>query len=126
MTSIDLAHKASQLCLDKRAYDVIIVDLRGITTIADCFVICTADSDVQVKAISEYIRDELKKIKIKAWHIEGYKNPRWVLLDFVDVVVHVFQPEIREFYGLERLWGDAPIIEIETDNETKGLHTKDS
>ena len=112
MTSLELANKASQLCLDKKGYDVKLLDLRELTTITDFFVMCTADSDIQVKAITDHIRDELGKIKIKPWHTEGYENLRWVLLDFVDVIVHIFQPEIRDFYGLERLWGDAKITEI--------------
>lgn len=124
MTSMELANTASQLCLDKRAYDVIVMDMRGLTSITDCFVLCSADSDVQVKAISEHIRDELLKEKIKPWHVEGYDSLRWVLLDFVDVVVHIFQPETREFFGLERLWGDAKIIEIEAANESKEIHSK--
>jgi len=102
------------------------MDLCGVTSITDYFVICSADSDIQVKAISEHIRDELGKEKIKPWHIEGYKSLRWVLLDFVDVVIHIFQPETREFFGLERLWGDAKIIEIEATNETKRIHTEDT
>ena len=113
MTSLELANKASQLCLDKKGYDVKLLDLKGLTTITDFFVICTADSDIQVKAITDHLRNELGKIKIKPWHIEGYENLRWVLVDFVDVIVHIFQPEIRDFYGLERLWGDAKITEIE-------------
>jgi len=124
VTSMQLANKASQLCLDKRAYDVIVMDLRGLTTITDCFVLCSADSDIQVKAITDHIRDELGKAKIKPWHVEGYESLRWVLLDFVDVVVHIFQPETREFFGLERLWGDAQITEVK--DEAKGIHTENS
>lgn len=126
MTSMELANTASQLCLDKRATNVIVMDLRGLTSITDCFVLCSADSDIQVKAISDHIRDELSKEKIKPWHVEGYESLRWVLLDFVDVVVHIFQQETREFFGLERLWGDAKILEIEATDETKGIHTKSS
>ena len=126
MTSIELANNAAQLCLDKRASDVIIMDLRGLTSITDCFVICSVDSDIQAKAVSGHIRDELIKEKIKPWHVEGYQSKKWVLLDFVDVVVHIFQPEAREFFGLERLWGDAKIIKIKDTDETKRIHSENT
>lgn len=113
MTPKQLAHKIADLSLDKRAYDVKILDLRGLSTVCDYFVICSADADVQVKAITDHITEKLKEEHdVKPWHTEGYKSLRWVLLDFVDVVVHVFLRDVRSFYGLEELWGDAPVEEI--------------
>jgi len=88
------------------------MDLRGLTTITDFFVICSGDSDTQVKAIADAIEEGLKKENICYWHKEGYENLRWVLLDYVDVVVHVFQRDVREYYSLETLWGDAKIKEV--------------
>lgn len=112
MNSGELAYKIAKLTLTKKAYDVQILDLRKLTTITDYFVICSGDSDTQVKAIVDAVVEGLEKENIKVWHIEGYSNLRWVLLDYVDVVVHVFQRESREFYSLENLWGDAEIREV--------------
>ncbi len=112
MTSYKLARKAADLALDKKAYDIKILDLRKVSVMCDYFVICSADADVQVKAIADHMRDKLKREGQRCWHREGYDGLRWVLLDYVDVVVHVFLKEIREFYDLEALWGDAPSEEI--------------
>lgn len=108
----DKAMKIAQLALDKRAENVVILDLRGLTSITDFFVICTGASDTQVKAISTNIENELKKEAIRPWHREGLTSLNWVLLDYIDVVAHVFLPEIRDFYSLERIWGDAEKIEV--------------
>ena len=112
MTSHELAQKAAMKVLDKRAYDIKILDLRKISTVCDYFVICSADADVQVKAIADHLIDELKTEGVKYWHREGYENLNWVLVDYVDVVVHIFLRDTRQFYGLEELWGDAPSEEI--------------
>jgi ribosome-associated protein len=104
----EIAHVAGETAIGKKAVDVKILDLRELTTITDYFVICSGDLDVHVKAISDAVVEALEKEKIKVWHIEGYSALKWVLLDYVDVVVHVFERQAREFYGLERLWGDAP------------------
>ncbi|MCK4754881.1 MAG: ribosome silencing factor [Calditrichia bacterium] len=112
MTSLEsktLAYKIADLALDKKAKQIIVMDLNGMTAIADFFVLMSGDSDTQIKAIADHIVRELKGQKIRVYHKEGYNSLRWVLLDYVDVVVHVFKPETREFYGLERLWGDAKI-----------------
>lgn len=112
MNSRELAEKIAHLTLDKKASEVLILNLVSLTSITDYFVICTGSSNTQVKAISEHVSDELKKKKIRPLHVEGTSNEEWVLMDYVDVVVHIFQPQKREFYGLERLWGDAEIMEI--------------
>jgi ribosome-associated protein len=104
-----LAYKIADLALDKKAKQIIVMDLNGMTGIADYFVLMSGDSDTQIKAIADHILKELKGLDIRVYHREGYDSLRWVLLDYVDVVVHVFKPETREFYGLERLWGDAKI-----------------
>jgi len=122
LKSSELAKNIAQLILEKKGYEVLIMDLKGLTTITDFFVICTADSDVQAKAIKNHIQDQLLYQSVRPWHIEGAKDPNWVLIDFVDVVVHIFQKETREFYTLERLWGDARITEIKDNNETSGIH----
>ncbi len=113
MDSKKLAEIIAQLSLEKKAEDVLILDLTEVTTITDYFIICTGQTDVQVKAISDNIIEKLANQNIKVWHKEGYESLNWVLLDLVDVVVHIFLPEIREFYALEKLWGDAEITRIE-------------
>lgn len=100
------------MALDKKAYDIKILDLRELSTVCDYFVICSVDADTQARAVADHVIDELRDAGIKAWHREGYSSLRWVLLDYVDVVVHIFQRDIREFYGLEELWGDAPSEDV--------------
>lgn len=107
-TAREIAVAAGEIALSKKAIDVKVLDLRELTTVTDYFVICSGNLDLHVKAISDAIVEELEKRKIKVWHIEGYSALKWVLLDYVDVVVHIFNQEARDFYGLERLWGDAP------------------
>ena len=100
--------RAAELALERKAHDVVVLDLRGISTATDYFVIATGRSDVQVKAIADHVVDELKKESVRPEHTEGLRGARWVLMDYVDFVVHVFHPEARFFYQLETLWGDAP------------------
>ena len=100
--------RAAELALERKAHDVVVLDLRGISTATDYFVIAGGTSDVQVKAIAEHVLDELKKDSVRPEHMEGLRGGRWVLLDYVDFVVHVFHPQARGFYQLENLWGDAP------------------
>lgn len=100
--------RAVVLAGELKAHDVLVLDLRGISTATDYFVIASGTSDVQVKAIAEHVVDELKKDGARPQHVEGLKGGRWVLIDYVDVVVHVFHPQARHFYQLENLWGDAP------------------
>jgi ribosome-associated protein len=111
LNSNELADRIAELIFNKKGYDVKILDLRELTTLADYFIICSADSDVQVKSIATEIDKTLRDEGIKNWHKEGLKSLSWVLLDYVDVVVHIFKKEVREFYNLEKLWGDAPLIE---------------
>ncbi|TXD48789.1 ribosome silencing factor [Polaribacter sp. IC073] len=96
--------------------DIQLLDLRGIeNTVCDYFIICSGNSNTQVKAISGSIQKIVsKQIKDKPWHIEGENNAEWVLMDYVNVVVHVFQKQIRDFYDIESLWGDAKITEIKS------------
>jgi ribosome-associated protein len=109
----ELADKIAQLMLDKKAEDVVTMDLRELTAITDFFVVCSASSDVQVKAIADHIENELGKVKENVWHSEGYTNRSWVLLDYVNVVAHIFLNQTRKFYNLENLWGDAVIEEVQ-------------
>lgn len=107
-----LAYLAGKLALDKKATNVKILDLRKLSPICDFFVICSASVEVHAKAIADWIIENLEKKGIRAWHHEGYQACRWILLDYVDVVVHIFLTEVREFYELEKLWGDAKTEEL--------------
>lgn len=103
---------AGELALDKKGFDVKVLDLRKLTSIADYFVICTASVEVHAKAIADWILESLERKGVRVWHSEGYGACRWILLDYVDVVVHIFLKDVRDFYALEKLWGDAPAKEI--------------
>ena len=107
MTLEERAARTAELALSKKAENVLSMDLRGLTSACDIFVICTGTSDVQVKAIADAVKDGMTDDGEKPWHVEGTDGKRWILLDFVDVVVHVFNRETRDYYQLERLWGDA-------------------
>ena len=97
---------------DKKAIDTRVLDIRELSIIADYFVICSGRSVPQVQAIAENIQEQLKKEGLPITHLEGFREGTWVLLDYGDVIVHVFQEAERQFYKLERLWGDAPVVEI--------------
>ena len=112
MTSTELARKIGELALDKKAVDVKILDLRSLDAVSDYFVICTGEVGLQVKGIVDHIYDSLLSERIKPLNREGYENLLWVLIDYIDVVVHVFIPERRSFYGLETLWMDAEITDL--------------
>jgi len=104
-----IAKKIIKFALGKKAEEVVLFDLRKITTMTDFFVICSGGSDVQVKAIADAVLDGCKEQKINVYSVEGLDGLSWVLIDLVDVVVHVFQRDTRRYYQLERLWGDAVI-----------------
>ena len=106
-TAQDLARAAAKLTLSKRAEDVTILDLRELAGVADFFVLATGNSEVQVRAIADAVDDGMDAVGVKVWHSEGYEARRWILLDYVDVVVHVFHVKAREYYLLDKLWGDA-------------------
>ena len=100
---------------EKKGIDIVILNLESVNNaIADYFVICTGNSDTQVDAISDSIEKEVSEgVKENHWHREGFQNKEWILLDYVNVVVHIFKKDVRSYYGLEDLWGDAKITEIE-------------
>ena len=106
------AQRAAAAALEKHAADVVILQVAELTTIADFFVICSAESQRQVKAVTEGIDEALAREGVRPFHIEGAENALWVLMDYSDLIVHVFKPETRSFYALERLWGDAPKIAL--------------
>lgn len=103
-------------CLQSRkGEDLLLIDLRAVSDVADYFIICTGNSGVHVKALADALQEGTKAAGYRPWHIEGQESRTWVLFDYIDVVVHIFQPRARAFYRLERLWGDAPSERIEED-----------
>jgi ribosome-associated protein len=104
--------KAVRAALDKKATKVVVLDLRDTPAFTDFFVLCSGQNQRQVKAIADSVEETLRAAKIRPAHVEGYERAEWVLMDFFSFIVHVFSPNTREFYGLERLWGDAERIEI--------------
>jgi ribosome-associated protein len=115
VNSVDrLALEAAMAAADKKARDIVILDIHDLTPMADYFVICSANSGTQVDAVARAVRDRLQSLGMQCRGMEGLDEAKWVLMDFGDVVVHVFRPEEREFYHLERLWGDARQIPFES------------
>lgn len=97
-----------------KARDILALDLRTLSEATDYFVVASGTSDTHVRALGERVLEALAEHGVKAHHVEGLSQGRWVLLDFVDFVVHVFHPALRSFYQLERLWGDAPVAAVGT------------
>jgi ribosome-associated protein len=104
--------RAVRAALDKKADNVVVLDLRHTPAFTDFFVLCSGQNSRQVKAIADSVEDTLRAAGIRAAHIEGYDRADWVLMDFFTFIVHVFAPHTRDFYSLERLWGDAERIEM--------------
>lgn len=111
--TLEMVHAAAATALNRRASNAVILDLRQLPSFTNFFIICSGVSDTQVEGISDAVLDELKdNWNERPWHREGGRNADWVLLDYVDFVVHIFLEEKREYYNLERLWADAPQIEV--------------
>jgi len=104
--------KAVQAALDKKAQDVVVLDLRHTPAFTDYFVLCSGHNQRQVKAIADAVEETLRAAKVRPAHVEGYDRADWVLMDFFNFVVHIFSPQTRAFYSLERLWGDAERIDV--------------
>ncbi len=104
------------LIMNKKGEDIVVLDLRKVSSISDFFILTTGSSGVQVRAIADEVKIMLKKDdSIAPWHIEGYSAQKWILIDYVDIVVHVFDNDTRSYYSLEKLWKDAGFRTIETD-----------
>jgi ribosome-associated protein len=118
----NIARLAVDAILDKKGKDILILDVTGVSGVADIFIIVTGDSDLQNRAIVESVRMKLKEeASERPWHVEGTDHHHWVLMDYVDLVVHVFLPEQRAFYELERLWGDAPRAQVRDDQQASDI-----
>lgn len=116
LESSECAIIAARAASDKKAEDIIVIDVGELLVVTDCFVICTGRTDRQVKTIADEVEEQMRvHAGLKPIGREGVSEARWILLDFGDVVVHVFQPGEREFYRLEKLWGDAPRVPLPVD-----------
>lgn len=110
--SASAARRAAEILADSKAQDIVLLDLREVTDMADFFVVASGTSDTHVRASAGHVMNTLDKAGMPVHSVEGFEQGRWVLLDYVDFVVHVFHPSLRSFYQLERLWGDAPAVAI--------------
>jgi ribosome-associated protein len=113
LTADAKARIGARAALDKKADALVVLDVQAVSTIADYFVICCGRSTTQVRTIADAVEASLKAEGVRVVHREGVPESGWLLLDYGDVVVHVFLPDTRDFYALERLWGDAPELPIE-------------
>lgn len=108
METKDIAQKIAAAANDKKAKDILLLNMEGLSPVTDFYVICSSGNSTLVKAIADNIEDKLAEAGVYPTHKEGYADARWVLLDYGDVVAHVFLEEERDFYNLEQLWADAP------------------
>ena len=119
MSPEDLTQAIAAFAADKKAIDIVALDLRGIAGYTDFFLICSGGSDRQTKAIHDGIHEGMKKEKdTLPRRVEGLSEARWILMDYLDCVVHVFTPDTRDYYRLEQLWGDVPRLELDLDEGT--------
>ena len=107
-----LARRAAAICADNKADDVVLLDLHEVTDMTDYFIVASGTSDTHVRSVAQHVVETLAKDGVRVQSVEGLSQGRWVLLDYVDFVVHVFHPSLRSFYQLERLWGDAPALAV--------------
>jgi ribosome-associated protein len=115
LTSIDLARHAAEILLAHKATDVVLLSLAGVSDMTDYFLIASGTSDTHVRALGNSVLEEMKRDTGQmAHHVEGLSQGRWVLLDYVDVVVHIFHPTLRSFYQIERLWADAETVPLQS------------
>ena len=105
--------RAVNAALEKKASDVVVLDLRHTPAFTDYFILCSGQNQRQVKAIADSVEEALRAARVKPAHVEGYDRAEWILMDFFTFIVHVFTPQTREFYSLERLWGDADRIDVD-------------
>ena len=108
LSSSEIAEIGAKAAIERKANNVVVLDLRGLSSVADFFVICSGNSDTHVEGIARLIEEKFDESNVELWHREGERHASWILLDYIDIIVHIFTEEARDFYGLERLWGDAP------------------
>ena len=113
LTAERKVRRAARAALDRRATDVVVLDLQGLSSVTDYFLVCSGKSTTHMETITDAIRDELKSEGVRPRHAEGVAECGWILLDYGDVLMHVFLEETRTYYALERLWGDAPAVSLD-------------
>ena len=121
-SALSRARLAGRLALDKKGFDVKILKLKSLSAVCDYFVIVSGSASVHVRAIAEGIDDGMRQAGYKPLFSEGARQGNWVLLDYVDIVVHIFYEPTRRFYALEKLWGDAPVELVEDEPVRRGTH----
>ena len=105
-----------ELLLDKKAKDIMVLDVKKITTLTDFFIICTSESNPQTKALKDHVYRELRALGQRPLNMEGSENSGWIVLDYFNIIIHIFSKEQRDYYQIERLWGDAKIIKIKNES----------
>jgi ribosome-associated protein len=108
-----MAQRAARAALDTKALDLVVLDVQGLSSVADYFLVCSGRSTTHLKSITDAIREELKEDGARPLHAEGQAESGWLLLDYGDVLMHVFLEDTRAYYALERLWGDAPLLRVD-------------
>lgn len=118
MNKKNITNKIVDCLLEKKALKINVIDVKKLTSLTDTFIVCSSESDPQTKAIMNHITDTLSADKIKPLHVEGHENLKWILIDYADIVINIFNKQTREYYNIERLWGDAKITKIKESYET--------
>jgi len=113
LTAEHKAQRAARAAIDKKAIDLVVLDVQGLSSVADYFLVCSGRSTPHIKSISDAIREELKEAGSRPLPAEGQAESGWLLLDYGDVLMHVFLEDTRAYYALERLWGDAPLLPVD-------------
>ena len=118
MNNKNILDKIINCLLDKKAIEINVIDVKKLTSLTDTFIVCSSESEPQTKALMSHVTDTLSIDKIKPLHIEGHENLKWVLIDYANIVINIFNKQTREYYNIERLWGDAKIKKIKESYET--------
>jgi len=111
----ELAVAAARLAANDNCEDIVVLDLRGVSPVTDYFVICTGSSDRQMRSVADDIAEHGQSVGLRVWHTAGADSAEWIVMDFVDVVVHIFDVAHRDYYDLELIWGGAPRVQWEPD-----------
>ncbi|MBE6823861.1 MAG: ribosome silencing factor [Ruminococcaceae bacterium] len=112
MTTLQQAKETAKILSDKKGLDIKVIEISDVSVIADYMVIATGNSSTHVKALADEVEEQLDDMGVSVSHIEGYRSNSWILLDYIDIIVHVFSNEAREYYDLERLWEDGTDVDI--------------
>jgi ribosome-associated protein len=126
LSAEEKAAVSTRAAADKKAMDMVVLDMREASSITDYFLICSGSSGRQVQAIADAIDEQLSRYGVASLGVEGYQEARWILMDYGDVVVHVFSQDTREFYDLERLWSNAPKVDIRRDLVAEAVHYRET